>query len=150
MSRGSSFLPIWRSLATPALVFVWLVVLFSQIYLYTTMTEIVAYAALDLLLVVVFLKWVQFIKSQYALFGVILVIALVLGLVPYKVRLHDWALFFFQSAKDPSVTYYKDPYLNMQDFAWGVVYPILQVILMYAIAKTYQKTDTEKLSPLDS
>jgi len=137
---------IGPSLATSVLVIVWLLVFFSQIVLYTSLTEIIGYSVLWVVSMMAFLRLAQLIRSPYALCCVILAISLLLGLVPYKIRLHDWALFFFESAKDKNVTYYTDPYLNMREIFWDSVFPIAHFVLMYAISWTYRRRSSPQIS----
>ena len=123
-----------------ALVILWSVVLFAQIVMYTSLAEIVSYGLLDMVVVVAFLRYVHLIRSSYSLFAIIFVTSFVLGLVPYKIRMHDFALFFFESAKDEGVTYYIDPYMNLRAMVWDLVFPAAHFIAMYAISMTYRKS----------
>ena len=108
-----------------------------QIYFYTSLLEIFLYGALFVLLASCFLKYFHLIRSPYVLPFIVLVASIVLGLVPYKIRIHDWALFFLESAKDETVTYYVDPYMNFVAIVWDAIFPVAHLVLMSAIAGTY-------------
>lgn len=127
-----------RRIVRNLLVVTWLAVFASQLVLYTSIAEIVGYALLGIVIAVAYLRWVSRPHAPFVLFGAILVAALLLGLVPYKIRLNDWALFFFESAKAPGVTYSVDPYLNLRAIVWDALFPAAHLALMYAIAWTYR------------
>ncbi len=130
----------WRGTLRHALVVLWIIVFLSQIILYTSVAEIIIYILLDLVLVFIFLRFAQLNRSPYRLVGTILIISFILGLVPYKIRLGDLTLFFFQSAKDETVTYYVDPYMNLGALVFDLVFPFAHFVLMYAITKTYSRS----------
>ena len=127
----------WRIGIRYALIVIWVLVFLSQIMLYTSIAEIISYIVLDIIFVFVFLKFIGLIQSPPRVLGIIFVVSFILGLVPYKIRLADLALFFFHSAKDETVTYYVDPYLNFSSVVFYLIFPIAHFVLMYAITKTY-------------
>lgn len=125
----------------------WLFVYAAQLVLYTSITEIVLYSALGIVIALGFLRWAPAIRSLYVLLSVIVVASIILGLVPYKIRLHDWALFFFQSAKDEAVTYYVDPFLNVPGIVWDAIFPIAHFAVMCAVAKNLRPQNPSTVQP---
>lgn len=135
MKTNNLTLERWRSGGKYLLVIIWIAVFQSQIFLYTSFAEIIIYTLLDLIMVFIFLKFIQMKQSRHKVFWSVLIVSFILGLVPYETRFGSIALFLFESAKDETVTYYIDPYMNFRNFSINFIIPLIHFILMFVIIK---------------
>jgi hypothetical protein len=116
-----------------------------QFFMHLTSVEFIAYSSAGLFVFVIFFKYVRLLRSPYAFFGATLMFSFILGLMPYDIRLYGIALFLFDWAKDPVVTYFVDPYMNVDELVLEFVFPAIHFLLMLAITATYSKSDDEVL-----